>query len=64
MTASSPVFPPGYPLIMVIGALLFLLLHGCAQKPVIPLEEIPDRVWLPVSNENHVMDGFFTGADG
>ncbi|MGK2905461.1 MAG: META domain-containing protein, partial [Desulfuromonadales bacterium] len=43
---------------------LFLLLHGCAQKPVIPLEEIPDRVWLPVSNENHVMDGFFTGADG
>ena len=71
MTVSSPVFSPGYKLVLVIGALL-LLLQGCAQSPPIQpddispmqLDDISDRVWLPAFNENQVMDGFFTGADG
>ena len=62
MTASSSVFPHGYIRILVIGVLL--LLHGCAQKTPMQLDDISDRIWLPAFSENQVMDGFFTGAGG
>ena len=63
MAVCPPVFLSRCLLSLLLGVVL-LLLPGCAQKNLMPHDDISGRLWLRTSNQLEGLEGFFTGTDG
>ena len=48
--------------VLIAGVLLLSL--GCAQKVPMRAEDISDRVWLHMSSDGTIKDGFYAAPDG